>query len=214
MTATSEFAPLPLADHFLLSSSSSSYCDPFLSHKAELPSFQSDSNAEYNFDVSYDELEWTLKKVQGGPFLLLIRNLPILSNYNSIWNQGGISDSLKEGLVIPIPKPDKDCQRADSFRPVALHNCIGNILKKMVNRRLISLLESHGLLDNRQFAFRPNKSIDDYLTEFEDIIDSHLEAGRHGNVVSLDISKVYDRAWRFSILKSLEEWEIKGRMGR
>lgn len=146
-----------------------------------------------------------------GPFLLLIRNLPILSNYNSIWNQGGISDSWK---VIPIPKPDKDCQRVDSFRPVALLNCIGNILEKMVNRRLISLLESHGLLDNRQFAFRPNKSIDDYLTEFEDIIDSHLEAGRHGNVVSLDISKVYDRAWRFPILKSLEEWEIKGRMGR
>lgn len=131
-------------------------------------------NAEYNLDVSYDELEWALKKVQisnAGPFLLLIRNLPILSNYNSIWNQGGISDSWKEGLVIPIPKPDKDCQRADSFRPVALHNCIGNILEKMVNRRLISLLESHGLLDNRQFAFRPNKSIDDYLTEFEDIID-------------------------------------------
>lgn len=72
MTATSEFAPLSLADHFLLSSSSSSYCDPFLFHKAELSSFQSDSNAEYNLDVSYDELEWALKKVQGssaGPFL-------------------------------------------------------------------------------------------------------------------------------------------------
>lgn len=77
----------------------------------------------------------------------------------------------------------------------------------MVNRRLISLLESQGLLDNRQFAFRPNKSIDDYLTEHKDTIDSHLEAGRHSNVVSLDLSKV-------PILKSLEEWEIKGRMGR
>lgn len=148
MAATSEFDPLPLADYFLLSSSSSSsssYCDHFLSHKAELPSFQSDSNAEYNLDVSYDEFEWALKKVQGssaGPFLLLIRNLPILSNYNSIWNQGGIPDSWKEGLVIPIPKPDKDCQRVDNFRPVALLNCIGNILEKMVIRRLISLLES------------------------------------------------------------------------
>lgn len=156
MTATSEFAPLPLADHFFLSSSSSSYCDPFLSHKAELPSFQSDSNAEYNLDVSYDELEWALKEslwLVCWPFSSFDWEF---ANYNIIWNQGGIPDSWKEGLVIPIPKPDKDCQRPDSFRPITLLYCIGQILEKMVNRRLISLLESQSLLDYRQFAFRLN----------------------------------------------------------
>jgi hypothetical protein len=84
----------------------------------------------------------------------------------------------------------------------------------MANRRLITLLESQGLLDNRQFAFRPNKSTDDYLTELEDIIDSHLERGMHGDVVSIDLAKAYDRAWRFPILKSLKQWGIQGRMGR
>lgn len=46
----------------------------------------------------------------------------------------------------------------------------------MVNRRLITFLESRGSLDNRQFSIRPDKSTDDYLTELEDIIDSHLES--------------------------------------
>jgi hypothetical protein len=34
----------------------------------------------------------------------------------------------------------------------------------------------------------------------------------HGDIVSLDLSKAYDRAWRFPILKSLDDWGIKGRL--
>lgn len=80
------------------------------------------------------------------------------------------------------------------------------------NRRLMTHKEAWGLLDNRQFVFHPNKSTDDYLTHLE-FINSHLERGKHSDAVSLDLSKAYDRAWRFPILKSLEEWGIKGRMG-
>lgn len=218
-----------LADHFSLASSSSNYSDNFLAQKtiqeASLPCFDSDNSQDYNLDFSYEELEWALHKVRGtsaGPDDVgypLLKNLPLIGKsilltlFNDIWNKGEIPESWKEGIVIPIPKPDKDRNNADSFRPITLLNCIGKILEKMVNRRLMNLMESQGLLDNRQFAFRPDKSTDDYLTELEDILDSHLERGMHGDVVSLDLSKAYDRAWRFPILKSLEEWGIKGRMG-
>lgn len=219
-----------LADHFAQSSSSDNYSEQFKCRKTTIestsPSFATDNNLEYNSDFSYEELEWALHKVHGtsaGPDDVgypLLKNLPLIGKsilldlFNKIWNNGIIPESWKEGLVIPIPKPDKDRNNADSYRPITLLNCIGKILEKMVNRRLITLLESQGLLDNRQFAFRPNKSTDDYLTELEDIIDSHLERGMHGDIVSLDLSKAYDRAWRFPILKSLEEWGIKGRMGQ
>lgn len=219
-----------LADYFSKCSSSSNYSDQFLSqkatHEASPPCFDTDNNQEYNTDFSFEELEWALQRVHGssaGPDDVgypLLKNLPLIGKtilltiYNNIWNQGKIPKSWKEGLVIPIPKPDKDKHSVDSFRPITLLNCIGKILEKMVNRRLITLLESKNLLDNRQFAFRPNKSADDFLTELEDIIDSHLERGLHGDIVSLDLSKAYDRAWRYPIIESLDEWGIKGRMGR
>lgn len=132
-----------------------------------------DINSGGHSSLSYDEFEWALNKVQGssaGPEVEvgypLFKNLPLIGKsllltiYNGIWNKSNIPNSWKEGLIVPIPKPDKDCQRADSFRLITLLNCIGKILEKMANRRLISLLESQGLLDNRQFAFRPNKSTD------------------------------------------------------
>lgn len=217
------------ADHFAQTSSSSNYSDQFLSHKTACesspPNFDSDNTQDYNQDFSLAELEWALHRVRGssaGPDNIgypLFKNLPLfgksflLSLYNNIWHQGHIPTSWKEGLIIPIPKPDKNKHQADSFRPITLLNCISKIFEKMVNRRLMTLLDSQDLLDNRQFAFRPNKSTDDYLTELEHVITSNLDKGLHGDLVSLDLSKAYDRAWRFPILKSLEEWGIKGRMG-
>lgn len=56
-----------------------------------------------------------------------------------------------EVLVIPIPKTDKNHSCADSFRPIILLNCVGKVPEKVVNRRFMTHLESHGLLDNRQF---------------------------------------------------------------
>lgn len=219
-----------LADHFSQSSSSTNFSAEFLTQKTTEESsplyFDSDNSQDYNQDFSYEELDWALRRVHGssaGPDDIgypLLKNLPLIGKtillkiYNNIWKKGQLPESWKEGLVIPIPKPNKDKNNADSFRPITLLNCIGKTLEKMVNRRLVSLLESKGLLDNRQFAYRPDKSTDDYLTELEDIIDSHLERGMHGDLVSLDLSKAFDRAWRFPILKSLEKWGVKGRIGR
>ncbi|XP_055591564.1 uncharacterized protein LOC129743552 [Uranotaenia lowii] len=74
--------------------------------------------------------------------------------------------------------------------------------------------EKQQLLDNRQFAFRSGRSIDDYFEELESIIDPTTQKQHHTECLSLDLSKAFDRVDRIAIINQLNNWGIGGRMLR
>ncbi|XP_055585490.1 uncharacterized protein LOC129738330 [Uranotaenia lowii] len=82
----------------------------------------------------------------------------------------------------------------------------------MVNHRLITILDQNNLLSNYQFAFRPGRSTDDYLCHLENILESALEQHQHIELLSLDLSKAFDRVNQSTILSSLRKWKIEGRL--
>lgn len=111
---------------------------------------------------------------------------------------------------MPIPKPDSDRSRADGYRPIALLSCMGKVFERMVNRRLITELETNQRLDPRQHAFRSGKGVDSHLAALESLLS--FENDEHVEIVTLDISKAYDTTWKPGILHTLKEWKISGRM--
>ena len=106
----------------------------------------------------------------------LLKNLPdsallvLLQVYNNIWDGGTFLSSWREAVIIPIPKPGKDSNNHNSYRPNALTSRLCKTMERMVNACLMWFLESQGLLTKVQCGFRRNYSMLDHLVRFESFI--------------------------------------------
>ncbi|XP_058827652.1 uncharacterized protein LOC131687580 [Topomyia yanbarensis] len=165
---------------------------------------------------------WALSKGGGsstGPDNVgypLLQRLPfsikisLLELFNHAWDSGTFSNQWKEGIVVPIPKPEGDRCSPAGYRPITLLSCIDKLFERLVNRRLTTELEQNGRLDGRQHAFRPGRGVESHLAHMESLIN--LNENQHAEIVSLDTSKAYDTTWRPAILQTLTSWKISGRM--
>ena len=91
----------------------------------------------------------------------------LLDLFNDIWQKGTFPEIWKEATIIPIPKPDKDHSNPQNYRPIALTSCLCKTLERMINDRLVWLLESNNLLTNIQNGFRHNRTTTDHLIKLE-----------------------------------------------
>lgn len=190
------------------------------------PEFRFAEDEYYNTEFSLRELEWALRTCSGQSAggdeigYPMLQHLPpsakttLLEIYNKIWNSGTIPNDWKEGIVVPIPKPGKNPMVIGNQRPITLVSCVGKLLEKMVNRRLVQVLEEKGVFGENQHGFRSGRGVDSYLADLEEEIQEANQAGKHFEFVALDLTKAYDTAWRLPILKNLERWNVGGRMAR
>ena len=72
----------------------------------------------------------------------------------------------------------------------------------MVNKRLLWVLESKGLLASEQCGFRKKKkrSTADQLVRFDSFIRNVFAQKEHVLAIFFDLEKAYDTTWIFTIL--------------
>ncbi|GFO29714.1 Pol-like protein [Plakobranchus ocellatus] len=135
-----------------------------------------------------------------GVYYQFLRHLPnpaciLFSNslitFNNIWTTGDISPSWREASVVPIPKPGKDPSDPSNYRPIALTSCLCKTLERMVNDRLVHVLESRSLLSNVQCGFRK-----DHLVRLETFIKKAFARKKQVLAVFFELEKAYDTTWR------------------
>lgn len=185
-----------------------------------------DCGQPFNTPFQMAELEFALRRAKGksaGPDELaypLLKNLPpsgkqgLLRAINSIWTSGTLPADWRHSLVVPIPKGSGPANSTSSYRPIALTSCASKVMERMANRRLVEYLESNGLLDDRQHAFRSGRGTGTFLAALGQILDDALSKGDHAELVSLDLAKAYNRAWTPGILEKLARWGITGNLLR
>jgi hypothetical protein len=71
-------------------------------------------------------------------------------------------------------------------------SCLCKVLERIVNKRLVYILEERNLLPSQQNGFRKNRSTTDVLTILENNIAEAIKKRQSTAMVSLDISKAYD----------------------
>ena len=75
--------------------------------------------------------------------------LQLLSFYNQVWCKSTIPEQWKQSQLIPLPKPGKLHIGRTSYRPIALTNCLGKMMEKIVTQRLIYYLESEEKINSK-----------------------------------------------------------------
>lgn len=151
-----------IASAFATTSSSDSYSTRFQRYKRVQESrpinFETRSNAQYNTDFTEPELIRSLQQSRpsaAGPdnisYLMLqhlSRNslLNLLKLYNRIWQERAFPNSWRQATIIPFPKPGKDGSQPGNYRPIALTSCMCKLFERMINTRLVYVLETQNCI--------------------------------------------------------------------
>ncbi|GFY02461.1 probable RNA-directed DNA polymerase from transposon X-element [Trichonephila clavipes] len=136
----------------------------------------------------------------------------ILFLFNRVWKEHCFPSSWREAIVIPILKPGKVATDPLSYRPIALTSCFCKTFERMVNTRLVYVLEKEKCISPLQSGFRKGRSTLDNLVFLESQIRDAFVRRKHLVSLFFDIEKAYDQTWRYGILHNMYDFGLRGNL--
>jgi hypothetical protein len=109
--------------------------------------------------------------------------------YEQIWRSGTFLTNWSEALVIPILKPGRDPKRTDSYKSISLTSCLCKLMEKMMNKRLVHVLEEKKLLPKQQFGFRKNR----YTIDVLNTLNTHITVVLSVTLFFVAMAKICDK---------------------
>ena len=135
---------------------------------------------------------------------------PVLSSLiNYSFQTGSFPDALKIAKVVPVFK-NGDKTLLNNYRPISLLNSFSKIFEKAFLSRLTSYLNKDKLLADEQFGFQKNRSTQQALTSFIDIVTEALDNKNYVIALFLDLSKAFDTIDHNILLKKINNYGIRG----
>ena len=125
--------------------------------------------------------------------------------FNAILRTSYFPDQWKTAQIIMIPKPGKDLNLVESYRPISLLPALSKVFEKLFMKRLGPVLMENKLLPNHQFGFRQQHSPIEQVHRVVDKIAKDLESKRYCSVAFLDITQAFDKVWHEGLLYKLKE---------
>ena len=183
-----------------------------------------DLSFSYNENFNMTELDIAIKSLKptspGHDLIhnLMIKNLPIdykttlLHIFNLSFQNSVIPEDWKISIIIPLLKSGKSSTTAQSYRPISLLPCIGKLLEKLVNNRLMFELESKFVLRPSQGGFRKRLCCIDQVSKLESDIRLALSEKKILVAVFIDLEKAFDSVWHLGLVYKLSRLGIKGKM--
>ncbi len=105
--------------------------------------------------------------------------------FTSIFNESlatsVVPTSFKKSVIIPVPKNSKPSCLND-YRPVALTSTVMKVFERLLKKHICSSIPA--TLDPLQFAYRPNRSTDDAISQVLHSSLTHIDR-KNGNYVRL-----------------------------
>ncbi len=92
-----------------------------------------------------------------------------------------VPTSFKKSVIIPVPKNSKPSCLND-YRPVALTSTVMKVFERLLKKHVCSSIPA--TLDPLQFAYRPNRSTDDAISQVLHSSLTHIDS-KNGNYVRL-----------------------------
>ena len=136
----------------------------------------------------------------------------VLSVVNEIWKDGCYPSQWKVSKIIPLLKPGKDKQEMKSYRPVALTSCLGKLVERLINRRLVWRLHQDHTLHHSQCGFRPKSGTVDALLKITERCHEGLHNKMYTVMVFIDLEGAFDKVWWEGLITKAASIGIAGKM--
>ena len=136
-----------------------------------------------------------------GEYLTHVFNLSI--------STGCVPKQLKLAKVIPLFKKGAT-YLPGNYRPISLLNIFDKLLEKVMYNRLYNHLQANNVLYDFQFGFGKHYSTTLALVDVVDKIYKHLDDGKLGVGIYLDLQKAFDTVNHRILLRKLYHYGIRG----
>ena len=139
----------------------------------------------------------------GGFYKMFWRNLKqfIVNSLNFAYETGNLSISQKLGIIILLPKPDKDKKLLSNWRPISLLNHIYKILSGALAERIKPALPH--IVHKDQKGFVSGRYIGECVRNTYDIIEYAKNNNKAGLLLLIDFEKAFDSISHSFIIKAL-----------
>ncbi len=149
-------------------------------------------SSDHVFTLSEDEVRRELRRVNVGKAagpdgITGLRSCAdqLAGLFTSIFNESlatsVVPSSFKKSVIIPVPKNSKPSCLND-YRPVALTSTVMKVFERLLKKHICSSIPA--TLDPLQFAYRPNRSTDDAISQVLHSSLTHIDS-KNGNYVRL-----------------------------
>ena len=136
----------------------------------------------------------------------------LLEIFNQSWTQGKVPKQWKDAEIIPIHKKGKPKYSPRSYRPISLVSCMGKLMERMVNVRLMSFLETNGHISTSQTGYRKYRGTEDQLAYLTQSIENAFQEKKKLLAVFFDMTSAFDKVWKEGLLFKLGNLGVIGKM--
>lgn len=134
---------------------------------------------------------------------------PIAHICNLSISTGKFPDIFKISLIKPVHKAGDSCT-INNFRPISILPALSKILERLMNKQLVSFLNSNNIISPQQFGFRSGKSTNDAVFELTNNIVRELDNKKKTLGIFLDLKKAFDTVSIPLLLNKLERSGVRG----
>ena len=126
-------------------------------------------------------------------------------------SEGRVPSGWKHGRITACHKAGPK-NNPENYRPISLLPIVSKVLETIVNRRLLRFLTEHKAIPDHQFGFRTGRSALDMAAHTTQRWSNSLDKGHEVRVVSLDLSRAFDRVWHRGLMEKLAACGIYGHL--
>ena len=134
--------------------------------------------------------------------------------FNKITLYEFIPCHFKRGIIIPIPKGNKDKQFQDNYRGITLIPVLAKLYEKCIMKRLDKSDQLKDVINILQGVTKARCSSLHVAWLVKEVISYHVEMGSNLYIGLLDIRKAYDTVWQDGMLYKLFHYGINGKTWR
>ena len=114
--------------------------------------------------------------------------VPLSALFTSILRHGFMPDCLRDSILIPVPKSNKDSTKSLNHRPISL----SSTLSKVLERLLLSVYDEFLSSSHLQFGFKRGFSTSLCTATIKNIVTNYIHRGSSVLGCFLDASKAFD----------------------
>jgi hypothetical protein len=124
--------------------------------------------------------------------------------FNGILRTGHYPNQWKVSQVIPILKPAKPPEEAQSYRPISLLPVLSKAFERLFLTRIHPTLQEKHIIPDHQFGFRKKHATTEHVNRLVNIIQDAQEKDQYCTAAFLDISQAFDKVWHQGLLYNLK----------
>ena len=134
--------------------------------------------------------------------------------YSVIWSEEYVPRQWREGLIVNLFKKGDREDPSNYYRGITLSSVVGKVFCKILNNRLVQVLDKERILHEGQAGFRVNRSCTDNVYTLNELVQGRLREDKQTYTFFLDIRKAYDTVWHAGLWYKLWDMGVKGKMWR